>query len=102
MSSPPDLARIPVAILAGGLGTRLRPAIGDRAKGVAPVDGQPFLHRVLDQVATAGFRDVVLCVGFRADEVEAALGARHGPLRLRYAREAEPLGSAAIRRRASR
>jgi NDP-sugar pyrophosphorylase family protein len=88
-----DLDRIPVAILAGGLGTRLRPAIGDRAKVVAPVDGRPFLARLLDQVAAAGFREVVLCVGYRADEVEAALGRAHGPLRLRYSREPEPLGT---------
>ncbi|RIL04509.1 MAG: galactokinase [Proteobacteria bacterium] len=88
------LGRIPVAILAGGLGTRLRPAIGERAKVVAEIEGRPFLARLLDQLAAAGFRDVVLCVGFRADEVEAALGAAYGPLRLRYAREPAPLGTA--------
>lgn len=88
-----DLAAIPVAILAGGLGTRLRPAIGARAKVVAEVDGRPFLVHLLDQVAAAGFRDVVLCTGFQAGEVEAALGARHGPLRLRHSVETEPLGT---------
>ncbi len=93
MSGSPALDRIPVAILAGGLGTRLRPAIGDRAKVVADVGGRPFLARLLDQVAAAGFRDVVLCVGHRADEVEGALGPAHGPLRLHYSREAEPLGT---------
>jgi D-glycero-alpha-D-manno-heptose 1-phosphate guanylyltransferase len=93
VSERPALDRIPVAILAGGLGTRLRPAIGDHAKVVADVGGRPFLARLLDQVAAAGFRDVVLCVGHRADEVEGALGAAHGPLRLRYSRESEPLGT---------
>jgi D-glycero-alpha-D-manno-heptose 1-phosphate guanylyltransferase len=93
VSEAAALDRIPVAILAGGLGTRLRPAIGDRAKVVADVDGRPFLRHLLDQVAASGFRDIVLCVGWRADEVEAALGAAHGPLRLRYSREAEPLGT---------
>jgi NDP-sugar pyrophosphorylase family protein len=95
-----DLATIPVAILAGGLGTRLRPVIGERAKVVADVDGRPFLAHLLDQIAMAGFRDVVLCVGFRADEVEAAFGARHGPLRLRYSIEAAPLGTGGALRRA--
>jgi NDP-sugar pyrophosphorylase family protein len=37
---------------------------------------------------------VILCVGWQADAVEAALGASHGPLRLRYSCEAEPLGTA--------
>jgi NDP-sugar pyrophosphorylase family protein len=93
VSAPGELARIPVAILAGGLGTRLRPVIGERPKVLAEIDGRPFLAYLLDQVAAAGFRDVVLCVGWRAEEVERALGAAHGPLRLRYSREAEPLGT---------
>jgi len=100
VSAAVDLARIPVAILAGGQGTRLRPAIGDRQKVVAAVEGRPFVAILLDQLGAAGFRDVVLCVGHRADEVEAALGAAHGPLRLRYSREAEPLGTAGALRRA--
>jgi NDP-sugar pyrophosphorylase family protein len=57
------------------------------------VDDRPFLGFVLDQLAAAGFRDIVLCTGHRAGEVEAALGARHGPLSLRYSREPEPLGT---------
>jgi NDP-sugar pyrophosphorylase family protein len=93
VSGASGLDRIPVAILAGGLGTRLRPAIGERAKVVAPVDGRPFLVSILEQLAAAGFRDVVLCTGYRADEVEAALGPSHGPLALRYSREPEPLGT---------
>lgn len=94
MSGAGALERIPVAILAGGLGTRLRPAIGEHAKVVAQVGGRPWIAYLLDQLAAAGFRDVVLCVGYRAEEVEGALGATHGPLRLRYSREAEPLGTA--------
>jgi NDP-sugar pyrophosphorylase family protein len=95
-----DLAAIPVAILAGGLGTRLAPAIGDRQKVVAGIDGRPFVAILLDQLAAAGFRDVVLCVGHRADDVESALGATHGPLRLAYSREDEPLGTAGALRHA--
>jgi D-glycero-alpha-D-manno-heptose 1-phosphate guanylyltransferase len=94
VTHPNALAGIPVAILAGGLGTRLRAAIGERPKVVAEVNGRPFLAHLLDQVARFGFRDVILCVGWQADAVEAALGASHGPLRLRYSREPEPLGTA--------
>ena len=93
MSGAIDFAAIPVAILAGGLGTRLRSVIGEQSKVVAEVNGRPFLAHLLDQIARFGFRDVVLCVGWQADAVEAALGATHGPLRLRYSREAEPLGT---------
>jgi NDP-sugar pyrophosphorylase family protein len=88
------LAEVPVAVLAGGLGTRLRPAIGDAQKVLAEVNGRPFLAYLLDQVARAGFREVVLCVGHHAEAVGAALGASHGPLRLTYSREPTPLGTA--------
>lgn len=100
MSAPPALARISVAILAGGLGTRLRPVVADRPKVVAEVAGRPFLAWLLDQVARAGFRDAVLCVGWRAELVERAIGAAHGPLRVRYAREPSPLGTAGALRHA--
>ena len=93
MTASNSLAEIPVAILAGGLGTRLRPSIGARPKVVAEVNGRPFLAFLLDQIARFGFRDVVLCVGYEADAVEAELGATHGPLRLRYSREPAPLGT---------
>lgn len=93
MTSGADPARIPVAILAGGLGTRLRPVVGDRPKVVADVAGRPFLAWLLDQIAAAGFRDAVLCVGWEADQVEAAIGPAHGPLRVRYSREPSPLGT---------
>jgi NDP-sugar pyrophosphorylase family protein len=95
-----DLAAIPVAILAGGLGTRLRPAIGEHPKVVADVGGRPFLAWLLDEVAAAGFREAVLCVGWLADEVEAAIGPSHGPLRVRYSREVSPLGTGGALRQA--
>lgn len=88
------LSRIPVAILAGGLGTRLRPAVGDRPKALADVGGRPFAAHVLDRLAAWGFAEVVLCVGHGASQVEDALGHEHGSLRLRYSREDAPLGTA--------
>jgi NDP-sugar pyrophosphorylase family protein len=96
----PSPARIPVAILAGGAGSRLRAVIGERQKVVAEVAGRPFLAHGLDRLDAAGFRDAVLCVGYRADEVEARLGTAHGGLRLRYSREETPLGTAGALRRA--
>ena len=94
MTAPVELAQVSVAILAGGLGTRLRPAIGERPKVLAEIDGRPFVAYLLDQVAAAGFREVVLCVGWQAEEVERSLGGSHGPLRLGYSREPSPLGTA--------
>lgn len=94
------LAGVPAAILAGGLGTRLLPALPDTPKVLAPVHGRPFLAYVLDQLADAALRQIILLTCFRADDVEAAFGRRHGPCRLDYSREPAPLGTGGALRHA--
>ena len=58
-----------VVILAGGLGTRLRPLTERIPKCLAPVNGRPFLEYQLEMLGRRGVRDVVLCVGYLADQV---------------------------------
>jgi phosphoheptose isomerase len=87
-------ADVPVIILAGGLGTRLRTVVNDRPKVLAPVAGRPFLSYLLEQVESAGFRQVVLGVGYLADQIEAEYGTRYGQLHIRYSVEQEALGTA--------
>jgi NDP-sugar pyrophosphorylase family protein len=82
------------AILCGGLGTRLRPVVADRPKPLAPVHGRPLLTYLLDQLAAARVREVVLLTGYRADKVRAALGDRYAGMRLVYSAEPTPLGTA--------
>ncbi len=84
-----------VVVLCGGLGTRLRAVVGDRPKVLAPVAGEPFLGHLLGHLRRQGFADVVLSTGYLGEMVEAyaADGARWR-LRLRYAREPKPLGTA--------
>lgn len=95
-----DLARATAVILAGGLGTRLRSVLGDRPKVLAEVNGVPFVFRLLDQLAGAGVEHVVVCTGYRAEQVRAALGARRGPLEIEYSHEPSPAGTAGALRRA--
>jgi len=87
-------------ILAGGLGTRLRPVLADRPKILASVGGRPFLACLFDQLAAAGLREVVLCVGYRGQQVEAAFGTSYQPLRLTYSFEDTPLGTGGALRQA--
>jgi NDP-sugar pyrophosphorylase family protein len=81
-------------VLAGGLGTRLRPALGELPKPLAPVAGRPFLAHVLAWLAGARVREVVMCAGHGAEALRASLGdgAAHG-VRLAWSVEPQPLGT---------
>jgi len=89
-----DLASVTAAILAGGLGTRLRSVVADRPKVLAEIRGRPFLAYLLDQLAAAGLRTVVLCTGYMGEQVRAMFGDFYGDLRLAYSQESSPLGTA--------
>ena len=86
-------AHLTVAILAGGLGTRLWPAVGDRPKVLAPVHHRPYLTYLLDRLAGASIRDVVLLTGYRAEQVARALGTTYRGMKLIYVPEPSPLGT---------
>jgi D-sedoheptulose 7-phosphate isomerase len=65
---------LPVAILAGGLATRLRPVTEKIPKALIEVNGEPFLAHQLQLLAARGIRRVTLCVGYLAEMIEAYAG----------------------------
>jgi NDP-sugar pyrophosphorylase family protein len=81
------------AILAGGLGTRLRSVVGACPKVLAPVGNRPYVSYVLDQLAAAAVAEVILLTGHQADRVSATLGKTYRGMRLVYSAEPLPLGT---------
>ncbi len=69
-----DLADWPVAILAGGLAKRLRPATDKTPKALLSVAGEPFLIHQLRLLQSQGLRRVVLCVGYLGEMIKTELG----------------------------
>jgi len=69
------LAAEEVIILAGGPGTRLREAVPDQPKVMAPAGGKPFLAWLLINLYEQGARRCILSLGYRADSVLDYLGA---------------------------
>ena len=65
---------IPVAILAGGLATRMRPHTETLPKSLLEVAGQPFLAHQLHALSRQGIQQVVLCVGHLAEQIEEFAG----------------------------
>lgn len=88
-----ELSDVTVAVLAGGLGTRLRSVVADRPKVLAQIGNRPFLAYLLDQIADAGCRAVVLCTGYLGAQIESAFGQSYRNLQIRYSQEREPLGT---------
>ena len=64
-------------ILAGGLGTRLRPLTERLPKCMVPANGKPFLEHQLRLLASRGVRDIVLCVGHLGERVLEYFGNGH-------------------------
>lgn len=89
--SPHDTVAL---VLAGGLGTRLRSVYRAGPKVLAPVANRPFLDYLLRWLRLAGFSDVVLCVGYKREQIQRRYksGDSWG-LRLSYSAENEPLGT---------
>lgn len=69
-----DLAAFPVALLAGGLATRLRPLTETIPKALLPVAGDPFLAHQLRLLHAQGLRRVVVCAGYLGEMIEREFG----------------------------
>ena len=65
---------LPVAILAGGMATRLRPITETIPKSLVDVAGKPFILHQLDYLRRQGLTRVVLCLGYLGEQVEDVVG----------------------------
>jgi D-glycero-alpha-D-manno-heptose 1-phosphate guanylyltransferase len=89
-----EFTEVTAAILAGGLGSRLRPAVSGRPKALANIGERPFLTYLFDQLVAAGTKDVVVCAGYLGDQIQMVFGESYDTLHLNYSRELTPLGTA--------
>lgn len=91
---PPDpWSDVTAVILAGGVGSRLKSVVSDRPKGLAEVNGRPFLAFLLDQLRNAGAAKVVFSTGYLAPQIEEAFGDEFRGMRIGYSRETTALGT---------
>ena len=95
-------AMLPVAILAGGLATRMHPVTQRIPKSMIEVAGRPFIEHQLELLRAEGVKNVVLCAGHLGEMIEAHVGdgSRFG-LSVRYSFDGEKLlGTGGALRRA--
>jgi MurNAc alpha-1-phosphate uridylyltransferase len=65
---------LPVAILSGGLATRLRPATETIPKALIQINGEPFIAHQLRLLSSAGVDRVVMCVGYLGEMIQEFAG----------------------------
>jgi D-glycero-alpha-D-manno-heptose 1-phosphate guanylyltransferase len=80
-------------ILAGGLGTRLRDAVPDIPKCMAPVAGRPFLFYVINHLRLQGVEKFIFSLGYKHEVIEAWLASQFARLSYETVIEEEPLGT---------
>ena len=82
-------------VIAGGLGTRLRPLTLTRPKPLMPLAGAPLLEYQLSYLRAAGITEVCFATNYMADAVEAHFGDGSAlGMKITYAVEREPLDTA--------
>ena len=86
-----SLSQIPVAILAGGLATRLRPITEKIPKSLVPVAGRPILAHQLEMLHAQGIRKAVLCIGFLGEMIQREFGSEAFGIQLDYSFDGEKL-----------
>jgi N-acetyl-alpha-D-muramate 1-phosphate uridylyltransferase len=90
-----------VAILTGGLATRLGSITKDCPKSMVRIEGRTFLEFQLDFLKKGGVEDIVLCTGHLGEQIEDYFGdGRQYGVSIRYSHEDKPLGTAGALKKA--
>jgi NDP-sugar pyrophosphorylase family protein len=81
-------------LLAGGVGTRLKPYTTVIPKPLMPVGGMPIMEIILRQLARHGFKEITITLGYLGKLIEAFFGdGSQWGLKINYSWEDQPLGT---------
>ena len=82
-------------VMAGGLGTRLRPFTDNTPKPLVPVAGRPILDHILSRLRRSGIDNVVISLNHMGDQIRRHIGTgRRRDLNVDYVTETRRLGTA--------
>ena len=89
-----SIEEIQVIILAGGLGTRLKPFTEKIPKPMMDICGKPFLEYQLNNLRNFGTKKVLLCIGYLGKQIEGYFeNGKNFGLEIEYSYEKRPLGT---------
>jgi NDP-sugar pyrophosphorylase family protein len=85
---------VKATMLVGGLGTRLRSVVAAKPKVLASIGEKSFLELLIRQLRAQGIRDLVMCTGYLADQIESTFGdGSTWDVAIEYSKEEAPLGT---------
>ncbi len=82
-----------IIILAGGMGTRLRQAVPDLPKSMAPVEGVPFISYVIEYMIGQEVDKFIFSLGYMHEKISSYITKRYPNLDAKFVVEKEPLGT---------
>ena len=82
-----------VMILAGGLGTRIRPVLNNLPKTLAPINGQSFLSLILKFWLNEGIKNFIICTGYKSNLIEAEVKKLNLKSNIKICKEDQLLGT---------
>ena len=88
-----DESGLECIILAGGLGTRLKSAVPDLPKCMAPVAGKPFLHYIIEMLLRQNVTRFIFSLGYKHEDIEAYIKQHYPKIDYVFTVENEPLGT---------
>jgi D-glycero-alpha-D-manno-heptose 1-phosphate guanylyltransferase len=89
------LLDVKAVLLVGGLGTRLRSVVPSVPKVLATIGRTPFLALLVAQLRSQGINHLVMCTGYRSEQIENEFGdGRAWDIEIQYSKEEQLLGTA--------
>lgn len=93
-SKPAKMFNLPVVIMAGGYGTRLRPLTYVIPKPLIPIGEKTMLEEIFDRFAVYGCNEFHISVNYKADLIKYYIDSQKLPYQVFYFEEAKPMGTA--------
>ena len=91
---PLDQFNVPVVIMAGGLGTRLKPLTNVLPKPLIPIGEKTIIEEIFDRFGKHGCENFYISVNYKSDLIEYYLNNQHLPYALHFFKESQPMGTA--------
>lgn len=91
---PKKQFKLPVVVMAGGLGTRLKPLTNVLPKPLIPYGEKTMIEEIFDRFGTHGCRDFYISVNYKAELIEFYINNQNLPYNLSFFKEEKPLGTA--------